>query len=83
MIDDTIYLATADVAQRAGVYETAYQVKDGRFVVDRNDIRRIRLTGDEYLTGIQGIEKISQQQAEVLISENHYRRAGDPNDKEE
>lgn len=77
MIDSSVFLATEEVARRAGVYETAYIVEDGRFVVDRQDIRRIRLTGDEMLTGIAGIERITEQQAERLISENKYRRAGD------
>ena len=74
MVENTIYLATREVAERAGVYGTAYQVADGRFVIDSMDIRRIRLTGDEYMTGVSGIERISEQEAELLISENGYSR---------
>lgn len=77
MVENMVYLATEEVARRAGVYDTAYMTADGRFVIDKMDIRRIRLTGEEYVSGISGIETVTQQQAEALISENHYRRAAD------
>ena len=77
MVENVIYLATEEVVKRAGVYETAYMVADGRFIIDNKDIRRIRLTGEEYLTGIAGIERITEHEAELLISENGYRRSGD------
>lgn len=77
MVENTIYLATPEVAKRAGVYDTAYVVQDGRFVIDSMDIRHIRLDGMEYVTGIDGIELVSQDQAEQLISENKYRRIAD------
>ena len=83
MVENTLYLATEEVAKRAGVYEVAYVVKDGRFVVDTMELRRIRMTGSEYLTGIDGIEQISKVEAQALISENGYKRISDLLPKEE
>lgn len=83
MVENTLYLATEEVAKRAGVYEVAYVVKDGRFVVDTMELRRIRMTGSEYLTGINGIEQISKVEAQALISENGYKRISDLLPKEE
>lgn len=77
MVENTIYLATSEVAKRAGVYDTAYVTQDGRFIIDSMDIRHIRLEGMEDVTGIAGIELVSQDQAEQLISENKYRRIAD------
>ena len=77
MVENTVYLATEEVANRAGVLETAYMVSDGRFVIDSMDIRRIRLTCEEFLHGISGIEAVTEQEAELMISEAGYRRYGD------
>ena len=75
------YLAGEDIAQRAGVLETAYMTEDGRFVLDVTDLKRVRLLPEEYITGLD-VEPISKEEAQVLISENHYRRYGDA-EKEE
>ena len=75
------YLAGEDIAQRAGVLETAYMTEDGRFVLDVTDLKRVRLLPEEYITGLD-VEPISKEDAQVLISENHYRRYGDA-EKEE
>lgn len=77
MVENTLYLATSEVAKRAGVYETAYVTQDGRFVIDSMDIRHIRLDGMESVADIDGLELVSQDQAEQLISENKYRRIAD------
>lgn len=76
------YLAGEDIAQRAGVLETAYMTEDGRFILDVTDLKRVRLLPEEYITGLD-VEPISKEEAQVLISENHYRRYGDAEKKDE
>lgn len=82
MIENTIYLVTEDVAKRAGVYDVAYVTADGRFIIDAMDICRIRLVGDEYVTGIKGVETVTRQEADNLITENRYRRIADMESEE-
>lgn len=72
-----VYLAGEDIAQRAGSVETAYVTEDGRFILDVNDLKRVRLLPDEYITGLD-VEPVSMEEAQRLISQNNYRRHGDP-----
>lgn len=82
MVENTLYLATEEVAKRAGVYEVAYVTRDRRFILDSMEVRRIRMTGEEYISGISGLEPVSREEAQALIAENGYRRIGDMDDEE-
>lgn len=73
MVDVTFYLVTQEIAQRSGVIESRYRIKDGRFVLDNKDLSYIRLTPDEYIDGLKGVEKVSKNEAMLLIEENGYK----------
>ena len=73
MVDITFYLVTQEIAQRSGVIESRYRIKDGRFVLDNKDLSYIRFTPDEYIDGLKGVEKVSKNEAMLLIEENGYK----------
>lgn len=73
-IDSSYFLATKDVAIRGGDIENRYRTADGRFVVSGRYLKRITLTSSEFLTGLQGITPISEQEADALIVANGYRK---------
>lgn len=72
MIDIAFYLVTREVAYRSGLQDERYVTKDGRFIFDNRDLTRIQLTSQEYITGLDGIELISESEAKRLIKENDY-----------
>lgn len=72
MIDIAFYLVTKDIAQRAGLVGERYIAPDGRYILDNKDLARIRFTTDEYISGLQGVEKITQAQAKTLIAQGGY-----------
>lgn len=72
MMTTQTYLVTADVAERTGLIQSRYRVKDGRYVVNDRDLGRIRLTTEEYIGGLQGVEAVSDNDAETLIADNSY-----------
>ena len=67
-IDSKNYVVTREVALRAGSIENKYRTADGRFILDTRSLQSIRLTSEEYVTGIEGIELISLQEAEEMIA---------------
>lgn len=72
MIDIAYYLATKDIAKRCNLIGKRYMSNDGRFILDNKDLSRLRLTSTEYISGLQGIEMISQKKAQDIIAENGY-----------
>ena len=60
---------TKDIAIRSGLIESRYRIADGRFVLDNKDLSRVRFTPDEYISGLAGVEKVSEEVA-VLRSAN-------------
>ena len=73
MRQEGTFLASADVARRAGAIATSYRVKDGRFVISEKALRspRMQMTPEEYVNGMD-VELISESEAERLIAENGY-----------
>ena len=67
-----LYLVTKDIAIRSGLIESRYRIADGRFVLDNKDLSRVRFTPDEYISGLAGVEKVSDDEAETLIAQNGY-----------
>ena len=67
-----LYLVTKDIAIRSGLIESRYRIADGRFVLDNKDLSRVRFTPDEYISGLAGVEKVSEDEAETLIEQNGY-----------
>ncbi len=77
MVNNAYYLTDAEVARRAGVYDVAYVTADGKFVLDLADFKRLRLTPEEYIGGVNGVEKVTRERAMALIAENGHRRISD------
>lgn len=66
-----------DVALRTGEIQYKYRTADGRFIVDARTLSRIRFTSEEIINGLQGIEKITHEEAETLIAKNNYQMGDD------
>jgi hypothetical protein len=73
-LDTAFYLVTRDIAIRSGLVGERYHTKDGRYVLDNKDLSRVRFTTDEYINGLKGVEKITEEQAASLIAEAGYDR---------
>lgn len=71
MVDAGFYLVTKEIALRSGMIDTRYRTQDGRFILNDRDLSRIRFSPNEYLTGLQGIERISASEANTLIAKNN------------
>lgn len=72
MLDTAHYLVTRSIAERCGVISRRYRTADGRYIIDNKDLARVRLTSEEYITGLQGVEKITESQAKKLIIDGHF-----------
>lgn len=66
---ETYYKVTAQVAVRTGMTRTLYRTADGHYVCSARDLRGIRLEPEEYITGIEGVERITYAEAQALIEE--------------
>lgn len=80
-VNNAIYLTSGEIARRAGVYDTAYVTTDLRFVLDIMDMKRVRFEAEEYINGLDGIERVTLEEAERLIAENKSRRIADMTDE--
>lgn len=74
----SFYVVPRSVAVRTGDISSVYKTADGRYVMDSRLLGRIRLTADEYLTGLQGIERISREEALTLIARGGFGTDGNP-----
>ena len=84
MIDQAFYLASEEIARRCGLTRERYVTKDGRFVLDNKDLSRIHMTSEEFITGIRGIERVSEEEATAAIAANDYTLGKQtPNEEEE
>lgn len=77
MVDSQDFLVTREVALRTGDIQYKYRTEDGRFIVDARTLSRIRFTSEEIINGLQGIEKITHEEAETLIAKNNYQMGDD------
>ena len=73
MLESAIYFVTRDIAIRSGLKDQRYRISDGRYVLDNKDLSRVRFTVDEYVSGLQGVEKTDETTAQRRIAENGYR----------
>lgn len=73
MLETATYLVTKEIAIRSGLISSRYRVADGRFVLNNRDLSRVRFSPDEYINGLEGVEKISSEQAKALIRQNNFR----------
>lgn len=73
MLESAIYFVTRDIAIRSGLKDQRYRISDGRYVLDNKDLSRVRFTVDEYVSGLQGVEKTDETTAQRRIAENGYK----------
>lgn len=73
-LDTAFYLVTRDIAIRSGLVDVRYRTLDGRFILDNKDLSRVRFTTDEYVSGLAGVEKISESEAQTLIAQGGYKK---------
>lgn len=73
MLETATYLVTKEIAIRSGLIQSRYRVADGRFVLNNRDLSRVRFTPDEYINGLEGVEKVSSEYAKTLIRQNNFR----------
>ena len=73
-LDTAFYLVTRDIAIRSGLVDVRYRTLDGRFILDNKDLSRIRFTTDEYVSGLAGVEKITEAEAQTLIARGGYKK---------
>lgn len=75
--NNAIYLVSRDIAIRSGLIQIRYRIADGRFVLNNKDLSYVRFTPDEYINGLAGVERTSEEIAARLIAENGYKMGDD------
>lgn len=73
-LDTAFYIVTRDIAIRSGLVSVRYRTLDGRFILDNKDLSRVRFTTDEYISGLKGVEKITESEAKTLIAQGGFRK---------
>ena len=77
-MDLAFYLVPKNVAVRSGQIQNRYRTADGRFVLYNKDLAGIRLTTEEYVTGINGIEKVTEEEAKRQIALGGFKMGDAP-----
>lgn len=77
MIDNDNFLVSRAVAERAGVIGQKWKTDDGRYILDRKTLSRIRLTSEEYITGLQGVERVTKEEAITLAAKAGWKMGDD------
>lgn len=72
MIDTALFLVDAVIAQRAGRTVGRYKTEEGKYILNEKDLEHVRFTTEEYLTGLKGVKKITQAEADELIKRGGY-----------
>lgn len=73
MKEKIYFTASADLVRRAGIIASRYRTKDGRYVIDGDDLAKVSMvmTPYDYIHGIDVIQ-VSEIEAKNLIAENGY-----------
>jgi len=72
MLETATYLVTKEIAIRSGLVDSRYRIADGRFVLNNRDLSRVRFEPDEYINGLEGVEKVTLERAKTLIRQNNF-----------
>jgi hypothetical protein len=72
--DTAFYLVSKDIALRSGLIDSRYRTQDGRYILDNKDLSRVRFTTDEYISGLKGVEKITETHASTLIAKGGFNK---------
>lgn len=68
------FLVKPDIAERAGVMDSRYHTTDGLIVLNEQDMGRVRLTPEEYQTGV--VERIVDEAEATHLIEEAGRKMG-------
>ena len=68
------FLVKPDIAERAGVMDSRYHTSDGLMVLNEQDMGRLRLTPEEYQTGV--VERIVDEAEATNLIEEAGRKMG-------
>lgn len=68
------FLVKPDIAERAGVIDSRYHTSDGLMVLNEQDMGRVRLTPEEYQTGV--VERIVDEAEATNLIEEAGRKMG-------
>ena len=68
------FLVKPDIAERAGVMDSRYHTSDGLMVLNEQDMGRVRLTPEEYQTGV--VERIVDEAEATKLIEEAGRKMG-------
>ena len=63
-----------DIAERAGVMDSRYHTTDGLLVLNEQDMGRVRLQPEEYLTGV--VERVVDETEAANLIEEAGRKMG-------
>lgn len=73
-LEIAFYKVTEDIAIRSGLIAERYRTSDNEhWILDNKDLSRVRFTADEYINGLSGVEKITENEAETLIALGGYK----------
>ena len=73
-LEIAFYKVTEDIAIRSGLIAERYRTADNEhWILDNKDLSRVRFTSDEYINGLSGVEKITENEAETLIALGGYK----------
>ena len=73
-LEIAFYKVTEDIAIRSGLIAERYRTADNEhWILDNKDLSRLRFTADEYINGLSGVEKITENEAETLIALGVYK----------
>ena len=73
-LEIAFYKVTEDIAIRSGLIAERYRTADNKhWILDNKDFSRVRFTADEYINGLSGVEKITENEAETLIALGGYK----------
>ena len=73
-LEIAFYKVTEDIAIRSGLIAERYRTADNEhWILDNKDLSRVRFTADEYITGLSGVEKTTENEAETLIALGGYK----------
>lgn len=73
-LEIAFYKVTEDIAIRSGLIAERYRTADNEhWILDNKDLSRVRFTADEYINGLSGVEKITENEAKTLIALGGYK----------
>ena len=73
-LEIAFYKVTEDIAIRSGLIAERYRTADNEhWILDNKDLSRVRFTADEYINGLSGVEKTTENEAETLIALGGYK----------